>query len=184
MKYSRYMWNLTTCFKYICKYSIFIYWLINLQFQQFGLRFFTPVHILNTIHRYNLKHKLILCTNLRNFKVISELPMLSFIFFYSSNHKTSHQKSICNEIVNVIRKQICFTWSSIESRSTMTLTCWYKQPSVVKKKLCSTYSIALYPWHIEIPPIILAGRFLSSPRYLVIKLPPRLKPTRINFVLG
>lgn len=49
----------------------------------------------------------------------------------------------------------------------------------------STYSMAQYPWQIEIPPIILDGKFFpDSPKYLVIRFPPSENPTATTCVPG
>lgn len=48
-----------------------------------------------------------------------------------------------------------------------------------------TYLIAQYPWQIEIPPIMLAGKILpGSPKYLVTRLPPSENPTATTSVPG
>lgn len=48
-----------------------------------------------------------------------------------------------------------------------------------------TYTVASYPWQMEIPPMMFVGlTTFFSPRYFVIRFPPKLNPTEIRCVDG
>lgn len=52
-------------------------------------------------------------------------------------------------------------------------------------KIHYTYSIAQYPWHMDMPPMIFGDLHWSvSPIYFVTKFPPRLKPMQTIRVCG
>ena len=59
-----------------------------------------------------------------------------------------------------------------------------KYPAIVCKQK-KTYTVASYPWQMEIPPMMFAG-FVTpfSPKYFVTRLPPSEKPTDMRWVDG